>query len=94
MNIMQFFSGIGRFLGRTFGILRKIVPEDWLAVAIALAKQAAVQFVDNDARRFWVIGELNKRIPGMTESTARLLVELAVKHLKADAYDAAKTKPV
>lgn len=88
MDIIGFFKGIGHALARTFGILRKLVPEDWLERAIELAKAAAVQIGENDARREWVIAELMK-IPGMTDSTARLLVELAVKHLKADAHDTA-----
>lgn len=90
MNFASFFAGIGRFLGRTFGIIRKVVPEDWLEQAIALARAAALSAMTNDEKREWVIAELDKRIPGISESTARLLVELAVKHLKADDHDAAK----
>ncbi len=93
MNFLDFLRGIGHFVARTFGIIRKIVPEEWLVKAIGLAQQAADKFVDNAAKRQWVVGELMK-IPGMSESTARLLVELAVKHLKADVIDKAAGKVV
>ena len=86
MNIVDFFKGIGHFLGRTFGIIRKIVPEELLQQAIVLAREASVKFAENALRREWVLEQLMK-LPGMRESTARLLVELAVQHLKADVID-------
>lgn len=92
MNLKEFFTHIGHFVARTFGIVRKIVPEELLVKAIGLAKQAADKFVDNDARRNWVIAELRKL--GVSESLARLVVELAVQHLKADVIDKAAGKAV
>ena len=92
MNLKEFFTHIGHFVARTFGIVRKIVPEELLVKAIGLVKQAADKFVDNDARRNWVIAELRKL--GVSESLARLVVELAVQHLKADVIDKAAGKAV
>jgi hypothetical protein len=93
MNIVQFFKGIGHFLGRTFGILRKIVPEELLVQGIRLAQQAAKEQIDNTARREWVVRELMK-LPMVSESTARLVTELAVAHLKADVIDKAAGKAI
>lgn len=83
MNLLDFFKGTGTWLWRTFGIIKKVVPEEYLTLAIGLAKSAAMKFVDNQARRDWAVAELMK-IPGMRESVARLLVELAIQHLKED----------
>lgn len=93
MNVMDFFRGMGHFLSRTLTIVRKIVPEDLLLKAIALAQEAATKYTTNVARREYVLGQLMK-IPGMSESLARLVVELAVQHLKADVIDKAAGKAV
>lgn len=93
MNISDFFRNIGHFLGRTFGIIKKIVPEALLVKAIGLCQQAAIKFTDNTLRRNWVIADLMK-VPGMNESRARFLVELAVQHLKADVIDKAAGKAI
>lgn len=92
MNVLSFFKNLGHFVSRTFGIIRKIVPEDQLVQAIALAKEAATKYADNPTRRAWVIAQLISR--GIPESIARLLVELAVQHLKADVIDKAAGKAV
>ena len=88
MGFIDFLKGVGRVLGRTLGIIKKIVPEQQLEHAIELAREAATKFVDNEARRAWLIAQLRQKFP-IGESIARLLVELAVQHLKADVIDAA-----
>lgn len=91
MHFLDFLKNIGHYLGRTFGIIKKIVPEQILERAIVLAKEAAFKYTENALRREWVVEELMK-IPGMNESRARLLVELAVQHLKEDVIEAAADK--
>ena len=93
MNIAAFFKGIGHFMGRSFGIIRKIVPEDLLRAGIQHAQVAMLQELDNAGRRQFVITQL-MRIPGVSESAARLVTELAVQHLKADVIDKAKGKAI
>lgn len=88
MNIKDFFVGIGHLLARTFGIIKRVVPEPILAAAIRVVKEAAEKFVDNAARREWAVEELMKLV-GVSESVARFAVELAVQHLKADVLDKA-----
>jgi hypothetical protein len=86
MNIVDFFKGIGHLLARVFGLIKKLVPEDQLAKAIELARQAAEQFVDTAQRREWVVAALMAAFH-IPESIARLITELAVQHLKADVID-------
>ena len=89
MNIKDFFKGIGRALKAVFSLVKKIVPEAHLLAGIELVRQAAVTFTDNAARRDWVVQQLQQRLP-IPESVARLIVELAVQHVKAEAAKAAK----
>ena len=86
MFLVDFFKGIGHFLAKTFGLVKKLVPEEQLAQAIELVRQAADKFVDNADRRRWVIAEI-QQLFHLPESVARLIVELAVQHVKADVID-------
>ena len=93
MNVFTFFKGIGRRVVKVFTIIRKVVPDELLAKGIQAAELAAEQFVDNAARREWVVSELVK-VPGVSEHVARLVTELAVSHLKADVIDKAAGKAI
>lgn len=91
MSFMDFLHSVGHLFQNIFSIIKKVVPEQILELAIEKARVAADQFVDNSQRREWVIAEL-LHVPGVSESVARLAVELAVQHLKADAIDKGATK--
>ena len=73
-----FFRGLGRVL---VGILRfaesRGLTDDLVDLALRLVTHAQVQFLDNDARRAYVIDELHRRTR-VPESVARLVLELAV----------------
>jgi hypothetical protein len=81
MFLVDFFKGIGHLLANAFAIVKKVVPEEQLALGIVLVKQAALKFVDNAERRAWVINQLQSRFH-IPESIARLIVELALQHVK------------
>lgn len=91
MSFMDFLKSVGHIFQNIFTIIKKVVPEPVLELAIAKAQEAATKFVDNADRRAWAIGELMK-VPGVSESVARLAVELAVQHIKADAIDKGAAK--
>jgi hypothetical protein len=86
LAIGQFFAKIGPYVGTALGIASHVIGEEHMAMAINLARDAAERFAGTqlDARREFVIAGL-MQIPGMSESVARLLVEFAVQHLKAEA---------
>ena len=90
---MAFFRGAGRVIGRALNLIKAIVPEEDLLRAIDLVRAAANKFVDNETRRTWVIAELMK-LPWMRESLARLLVELALQHLKRGVIDRATEEAI
>lgn len=76
--------GVGKFLARVIGIVRDAVPEPVLRFAIDKATEAAVKFATNDERREWLVQELMDKT-GISESVARLAVELAIQYLKKHA---------
>ena len=90
MSILDFFRNVGRALKVVFGLVKKIVPEEQLVKGIELVRMAAVQFVDNHDRREWVVKQLLSLFPFLRESVARLIVELAVQAVKAEATKAAR----
>lgn len=90
MNVKEFLVGIGHGLASAFRLVKKIIPEEQLLAGIELAAAAATKFTDNPPRRAWVIAQLQARFH-IPESIARLIVELAVSHLKDAAKDAAAT---
>lgn len=63
--------------------LDAIVPDEQIDAAIDLVAKAAVKFVDNAARREWVVARLMERFP-IPESLARFLVEIAVQNAKKE----------
>lgn len=81
MGILDFFKSLGSKMKSVFNVIHKLVPDEQLDKAIDLAADAAKKFVDNEDRRNYVIMKLKNQF-GVTESIARLLVELAVTHLK------------
>lgn len=85
---MNPFPAIGRFLLR-FGALigraftsahARGFTDALIQRALPLVRDAADRFVDNAARREWVVQALVKK--GVPESLARLAVELAVQLYK------------
>lgn len=99
MNIVDFFRGIGHALAAAFGVVKKLVPEDAMISGLELVKEAALKFTNNEKRREWVVKALQKRFP-LSESVARLIVELAVAQLKhgvlagVDKIEGAVTNPI
>ena len=75
-------SSVGRFLGKAIGRVRDTIPEPVLRFAIATAKEAANRYVDNTTRREWAVGQV-RTTTGVSESVARLAVELAVQVVKS-----------
>lgn len=82
-GLARFFAGVGHLLGSVFGIIKEAVPEQLLITAINLAAHAANAGLENEARRAFVVAEL-QRIPGVNENTARLVTEMAVAALKKE----------
>jgi hypothetical protein len=89
---INFLKNIGKFLTKTFKLIKKIVPDDQFAKAIDIATEAGKKFVDNAERREWAVKELMHFFPMISESVARFIVELAVQHIKSDAIDKAADK--
>lgn len=81
MNIIGFFKMLGSKLKQVFVIIHKIIPDEQIDAAIDYATEAGKKFVDNEEKRDYVIMRLKNRF-GVPEYIARLLVELAVTHLK------------
>lgn len=82
MFLIDFLVGIGRLLGKALGLVKSLVSEELLQQAIALVLQSAVELTDNASRREWAVQELIS-IAHVSESVARLAVELAVQSAKA-----------
>ena len=82
MNIIGFFKKVGSLLKKALGIIKELVPEETLALALVWVRVAATKYVDNAQRREWVVGILvAKKIP---EAIARLAVEIAVQLYKKE----------
>lgn len=82
-HIIDFFKFLGHELGLVMHLVHEIVPNDQLQQGIALVKQAAVQYEDNQQRREWVAMELMS-VFHLPESIARLITELAVSFVKKE----------
>jgi len=78
------FKKLGSWLGKAVGFVETKVSDANIALAVQWVKVARDTIVDNDKRRAFVIGMLMKQ-SGMSESMARLLVELAVSLVKSGA---------
>lgn len=81
MGVLSFFKSLGSKLKSVLAVVHRIVPDEQLDAAIDFATEAGKKFVDNAERRDFVIMKLKNRF-GVPEFIARLLVELAVTHLK------------
>lgn len=82
-----FLSAIGGLVQRAFKAAQDNgLTDEILKQALAWARVAATQFVDNDVRRAFVVKMLVSR--GVPESIARIAVEAAVQLLKQEAANA------
>ena len=82
MSFFGFFKRIGTLVKRALSVVQELIPEETLALAVVWVRVAASKYVDNTARREFVVNILvNKGIP---ESIARLAVELAVQLAKRE----------
>ncbi len=82
-KIAEFFKGIGHLLAKALGVVKDHITDEQLAKAVALVKQAEVQFLDNALRRAFVVKGLMAL--GIPETYARMLVELALALVKKEA---------
>lgn len=64
-----------------WNFIRNLLPANTLNVAINLVKHASIKFMDNAARREWVVKELINTLH-IKESIARIAVEIALQTLK------------
>lgn len=71
------------FLNILLAFARSAVTAAAFKQALSLVREAAILFADNPTRRAWAVQELIKHC-GVSENTARLVVELAVHRLKPE----------
>lgn len=88
MNIKDFFKKIGKSMTSIFHAVESVIPHEYLTAGIALVKEAAVKFVDNAAKREWVVQELVTKLH-IPESIARVIVEAALHKVKDELDKAA-----
>lgn len=81
MGVVDFLKTFGSKFKSLFKVIHKIIPDEQLDAAIDYATDAGKKYVDDESRRNFVIMRLKNRF-GVPEYIARLLVELAVTHLK------------
>jgi hypothetical protein len=85
-HIADFFKGLGHLVAKALGIVKDHVSDEQLAQAITLVKDAENKFLDNALRRGFVVKAL--MAIGMSESFARMTVELALTLVKKEASKA------
>jgi hypothetical protein len=83
--IVDLIKRAGHVSVLTMSVIHRVASPELIAYAVTLVGKAAEQFALTHLaqRREFVIAELMK-LPGMSESTARLLVEIGVQHMKAE----------
>lgn len=81
MGIKSVLGKVGHVFSGLWGFLKHAVPDEQLIAAVEYCEKAAEKFVDNSQRREWVVGQLRGRFH-ISESIARLLVELAIQQVK------------
>lgn len=84
--IVSFFAGIGKLLGKALGLVRERITDEQLALALGYVKEQEDKAIDNAAKRNFVLTALMK-VPGISESIGRLLIELAVNMIKKEAHE-------
>lgn len=80
-KILGFFKALGRRLGGALVSVGKHISEEQFDYALAIARAAVDRFTDNANRRTWAVHEVQTKF-GLSESLARVAVELAVHSLK------------
>jgi hypothetical protein len=79
--MLDALRALGRFAARAFGYARSSgLTDDVLDLAYQHVVKAAQLFVENKDKRNWVLLKLQDQ--GVSESLARLAIELAVQLLK------------
>lgn len=82
MGISDFFRKSRTLVDRAYHGLKEHVGAGVLSVGVDLARKAETQFVDNSAKREWVVRQLTAK--GWDEHVARLVVEIAVFLIKKE----------
>ena len=74
----KFFKGFGKLISKALQLVQEAgLTDEIVEIALPLIRIASVKFVDNPARREWVVAALMaRRIP---EGVARIAVEFAYK---------------
>lgn len=83
MGIGSFFKKIATYIGRAVHVVQQVVPEELQAAAVEYVREATTRFIDNLERREAVVKQLQERFH-VSESVARLTVELAVQIVKKE----------
>ncbi len=86
-NILDLFKTIGKAFASVGKFVVRFVSDAQLDIAIAIVKDAAVKFLDNEQRRAFAVAEVQARL-SLPENRARWLVETAVLAVKAKAIEA------
>ena len=87
MTLKEFFASLGKGFVSVGKYLIKRTTDDQLTFAVVVVRQAALRFIENNARREWAVRKLMEKLP-ISESLARWLIETAVQHVKAEAAEA------
>ena len=80
--MLTFFARLGNWLKKALSVVREIVGDDVIKMALDWARVAAEKELDNAGRREFVVKMLMAR--SIPESVARLATELAVQLLKKE----------
>lgn len=74
------FKKVGSWVGKAVGVVERVLSDNHIAIAVKLVTEARDTITDNDARRAFVLSRLAAL--GISESKARLLIELALSIVK------------
>lgn len=88
MSLLDFLKRVGKFLAKALSIVKQVVPEEVLVLAVAEARKYVNSTLTNAAKREAVVRALAAKFPQIPESVIRLAVELAVQILKREANEA------
>lgn len=80
-KILGWLKALGRKLGGALVSVGKHITEEQFDYALMVARAAVDRFTDNANRRTWAVHEVQTKF-GVSESIARMAVELAVHTLK------------
>lgn len=83
MGFKSFFVSLGGLLKRAFGLAQAAgLTDELVQLALGWVREAEKQTIDNPAKRELVLAALKAK--GVPEGLARLVLELAVRLLKAE----------